>query len=403
LKIDLFAKSALLFSLPLILSTTILQGETFASSSIDKNEELTSDQTSNNADYIGVNMAGYDTRIAQFRGLEAKPPMNYYEDSLKIISNSGMNLVRYQVYWEAYENNPDSFIKELIEFATIADKWNLNVIYDNQQFHVSSWMDRKQGTGFPASLFIGNASNDEDSKYNEGSLDVRAETWWTDWWNRSIKDSNGKDGWTLQADFLKKIVSVVDDHPSTLGYEILNEPDVYNNDQWKKVGNYNSFLTNELRKVTQKTIVFDRQLRPDYDNAAIPTPENMAKMAPDNKTNVVFKATLYGLPSEGSEREKRLNDYVRAASIMKIPLYIGEFGIKNTESLSKEDMDKKKMTFFVRKFTGLDLWGWSYWRWDFKHEEISSYNLININEDRNLQTTKYFEYLKDAIFSFYPA
>ena len=88
---------------------------------------------------------------------------------------------------------------------------------------------------------------------------------------------------------------------------------------------------------------------------------------------------------------------------MKIPLYIGEFGIKNTESLSKEDMDKKKMTFFVRKFTGLDLWGWSYWRWDFKPEEISSYNLIDINEDKNLQTTKYFEYLKDAIFSFYPA
>ena len=36
------------------------------------------------------------------------------------------------------------------------------------------------------------------------------------------------------ADFLKKIVGVVDNHPSTQGYEILSEPHVDNVSQWSQ-------------------------------------------------------------------------------------------------------------------------------------------------------------------------
>jgi hypothetical protein len=76
LKRNLFVKTALLL-LPLILSATIIQSETLASLAIDKNDEHTSDLTNSNVDYIGVNMAGYDARMAQLRGLEAKAPTNY--------------------------------------------------------------------------------------------------------------------------------------------------------------------------------------------------------------------------------------------------------------------------------------------------------------------------------------
>jgi hypothetical protein len=46
------------------------------------------------------------------------------------------------------------------------------------------------------------------------------------------------------AEFLKKIVSVVDKHTSTVGYGILNEPQIHNDKQWKKVGEFNTYMVN---------------------------------------------------------------------------------------------------------------------------------------------------------------
>ena len=87
-----------------------------------------------------------------------------------------------------------------------------------------------------------------------------AKIWWSDWWNRSVRGSNGTDGWTLQLQFLKKIVSAVDDHKSTLGYEILSEPQIHSNDEWVKVGKFNTFMVNGLRPLTDKTIAFSQQV-----------------------------------------------------------------------------------------------------------------------------------------------
>jgi hypothetical protein len=371
--------------------------------SLGSGKENKNTTTTNPHQHFGVNLAGYYTRIPQLRNLEDEPPVNYYEESLKIISEAKMNLVRYQYYWESYEKNPDLFINELTTFANAADKWKVKVIYDNQQFHTSSWLDQHQGTGFPVSLFLANSLSTYQHSKNM-SYFTMAKTWWTYWWNRSIKDIDGNDGWTVHVDFLKKIVGAVDKHPSTLGYEILNEPDIYNNTQWKKVGDYNTFIIQQLRKVTQKIIVFDRQLRPGPYGDVSPSPENMAKMAPSNTTNVLFKATLYGSPAttDGNNNiEYLLNKYGKAAELAKVPLYIAEFGIKNSESLSREDMDQKKVNLFVIRFKDFRLWGWSYWRWNFIDEDVPSYNLIHINGDGKLQTTKYFKYIENAICTFY--
>ena len=108
--------------------------------------------------------------------------------------------------------DPVAFIKELEDVAKTADKYGIKVIYDNHQFHTSSWLNLGRGTGFPAYLF------DDPVLYKQGSggtpKSTAAETWWTNWWNRTIKSVNGTDGWTLQEDFLKKIVGIVDKHLS---------------------------------------------------------------------------------------------------------------------------------------------------------------------------------------------
>ena len=197
-----------------------------------------------------------------------------------------------------------------------ADKSGVKVIYSLDQFRTSSWLDPERGYGFPNSLFEG-GEKDYPKGGGGGPGDPVAEEWWTDWFNRAVTNAAGVDGWTLQADFLKTIVNAVDSHPSTLGYELLNEPRLYNIDQWEKVGNYNTFLTDELRKVTQKLIVYDRQASPDLVGDIGITPENMAKMAPDNRENVLFKATLFGLPEPGTVFEKRMNYYIRASTVSR--------------------------------------------------------------------------------------
>ena len=130
-------------------------------------------------------------------------PANYFDDSFKLISEAGMNHVRFVFYWESYERDPTNFMLELQSVAQAADKYNVNVIYDNHQFHTSSWFNPQRGTGFPSFLFQDNpaypAGNGGGPKY------APAKAWWTDWWNQAVKDTNGTDGWTLQAEFLKNV------------------------------------------------------------------------------------------------------------------------------------------------------------------------------------------------------
>src|SRR2546427_7677210 len=182
-------------------------------------------------------------------------------------------------------------MNELNTVAQAADKWGIKVVYDNHQFHTSSWLDPAHGTGFPGVLFSSNPAYIYDgggapkSKY--------ATLWWTNWWNRSIKDSSDTDGWTLLADFLKKIVNTVDKHPSTLGYEILSEPQVHSTDQWSKIGQFNTFMVSTLRSVTQKTLAYSMSVPVDLKSPIGVSAENLAKMVPSNKSNVVFKISVY--------------------------------------------------------------------------------------------------------------
>jgi hypothetical protein len=351
--------------------------------------------------FTGVNMRGYYTAAAQERTLSGHMPANYYDDSFRAISQAGMNLVRYLVFWEAYEKNPVAFITEVDNFTKFADKWGIKVIYTNDQYRTSSWLDPDKGYGFPSLLFENNPSYTKAG--GGGPTDEAANKWWTDWFNRSVKAANGTDGWTLQANFLKKIVSAVDRHPSTLGYEILNEPRVFSADQWAKIGTYNSFLTNALRKVTQKIIVFDRQASPDLGGPIGITPQNMAKMAPTDKRNVIFKATLFGVPGLDSDATERFNAYVRAAQLARVQICFCEFNIKSYNDQTPGgglQFTQQKANLFIQNFKKTNVWGWALWIWDFKPRPSNpNYNLVSFKGGTML-TTQNFDYVKTAIANY---
>ena len=68
--------------------------------------------------YIGLNMRGLYTTDSQIKQASPKTlPVNYYEDSFRLMSQAGMDHVRYVFYWEAYEKNPSLFMSEVTTAA----------------------------------------------------------------------------------------------------------------------------------------------------------------------------------------------------------------------------------------------------------------------------------------------
>ena len=361
--------------------------------------------------FFGVNMKGYYTSMPQSRTIGSIMPPNYFDHSFKLISDAGMNHVRFVFYWESYVKDPTNFMLELQSVAQAADKHNINVIYDNHQFHTSSWFNPRKGTGFPSLLFENNpsyiAGNGGGPKY------APAQLWWTDWWNRAVKDANGTDGWTLQAEFLEKIVNTLDSHKSTLGYEILSEPQVHNADQWEKIGQYNTFIVNELRKYTDKVIAYSMNIPVDLKSPINLTPENLAKMKPQNSTNVVFKISIYGLPT-GSYQQQRLTTFLQASNMTGVPLYIGEWNNVLREQIINEegaavfeinpfesDINQQEANQFVKIFKDLGIWGLAYWKWDYVSQQTPNFNLISVGDNGDIVTNKYFKQLKIALDSNY--
>lgn len=369
----------------------------------------TSDST---PEYTGVNMKGLYTSISQQRGASGSLPTNYYEDSFKLISEAGLNSVRYLIYWEAYESNPQLFVEELKSVANAADKYGVKVIYDNHQFHTSSWLNPDRGTGFPAVLFVNDKelypfSSGGSPGYNS------AKTWWSNWWDRKITDASGNEGWILLLNFLKEIVNQVDKHESTLGYEILSEPQLHNPLQWEKIGSFNSFMIDELRKVTQKSLLFSQQIPASQNNKAIEmTPENMAKMAPVNKTNTIFKVSLYGVPVPDTFQGDRFSIYVNAAKLAGVPIYVGEWNNIEREATVEDgktvwkineknsDINQTTANSFIEYMNKSGVWGWAYWHWNFKPHGTPNFNLISVTPEGTIQPNKYYHILKNASLSY---
>jgi hypothetical protein len=360
---------------------------------------------------IGVNMKGMFTSLNYERFPSITIPTDYYDQSFKLIKNIGMNHIRYVLYWEAYENNPSLFLQELEDVANIADKWGLKIIYDNHQYHTSSWLDEKRGTGFPSFLFD-KSLYPIDSGITTSSNST--ELWWTNWWNRNIIDQNNKiDGWNLQANFLKTIVKLLDNYNSTYGYEILNEPQIFSQDQWSKIGKYYKYMTNELRKQTNKTIVLDMTIPIKFQDPAINlTSENMAKIIPQD-SNSIFKISLYGIPKDNNYQEKKLELLLNVSKIAKIPIYVGEWNhvdrekkatianntIDDTSKInaSKSDLSQEESDFFVNKFNSLKVYGWAFWNWNYVNTPPQNFNLINVTKSGDILTTKYLYMLKNSV------
>ena len=213
--------------------------------------------------------------------------------------------------------------------------------------------------------------------------------------------------------FLKKIIKIVDDHKSTLGYEILNEPQVHLSDEWQKIGKYNSFITNQIRKVTDKTIIYSMNVPISFKTNSIDlTAQNLAKMAPLDKKNVVFKKSVYGIPIPNTYQGNKLDILTEAGRIAGVPMYIGEWNeVSREEKINengnlafhidpaKSNLNQVKADKLVNEFKKIGVWGMAFWNWNYVPNPSPNFNLIRVSDNGHIQTTKYFKMVEKAISS----
>jgi polyhydroxyalkanoate synthesis regulator phasin len=348
-------------------------------------------------------MKGAFVNMKQDEKGSPEAPQDYIDDSLKMISEAGLDHARFLFYWEAYERDPDAFMKEIKSVAEAADKYGVKIIYDNHQWHTSSWLEDR-GTGFPWSLFEG-----EYSKGGGGNTqDKAAQVFWADWWDRSVKDNEGKDGWVQMSEFLKEIVLTVDNHSSTLGYEILSEPHVDDTNQWSQIGKFNSFITEELRNITSKTIVYSMNVPVDLNSQINISPENLAKMAPSNKENIAFKISVYGVPDRDDYQKERFDLFLDTRNLTGVPLYIGEWNnvVRTREggvfkiNPGASDFTKSNAEKILEALKKEGVWGTAFWKWDYRDADTASFNLVS-DENGKLVPTEYFGILEDSVEEVY--
>ena len=154
-------------------------------------------------------------------------------------------------------------------------------------------------------------------------------------------------------------------------------------------------------------LVLDMAIPVEFNNIKLNmTSENVAQMLPQNRNNVIFKTSLYGVPIARSYQEQELRLLAEVANITGVPLYIGEWNYVSPEERSNNnqklnqtfsDLNQTDAIIMTRIFKEIGVWGWAFWNWDYFHDSIPDFNLIVVTKNGDMQTTKYFEILKNAV------
>lgn len=185
------------------------------------------------------------------------------------------------------------------------------------------------GIGMPYSIVSSLYKNRNGQKPD----DTEIRDFWNNWWDQKLKTVDGEDAWSAQVRFLSSIVNRVKARRSTFGFEILNEPELYNISHYRKVGTYHEYMVKELRKITNRPLFF----RAPQSHMSIDTSFLQGLTFPITKNNVIYDVHVYP-PTYGNLAWFKLNAFAEG----NIPVYIGEFnsGYTNGTTLSTSRLDE---------------------------------------------------------------
>lgn len=208
---------------------------------------------------------------------------------------------------------------------------------------------------------------------------------WNRWWNRTIKTKDGVDGWNAQLIYFREVIKLLTNSKSTFGFEILNEPEVFEISHYRKVGHYHDYMIKELRKLTDKQLLFCCAL----PHGVIDNPVLQALTRPTTKENVIYDCHSY--PPSLS----RMIYFKFISSLMGgIPLYMGELNSGFTPGTT---LTQKQFSEYVKRFKKFRTCGWALWRWSYIYDRnIPAFNLSKITENR-IEPNIFFTYFKNVL------
>ena len=273
---------------------------------------------------------------------DGKVLWSYVRETLGYMKMHGINAIRVPIYWEAYVNNPKIFLAELDLVAKTAQANGMCVVFANFHYHTSSHWNLNGGRGFP-SVVVDEFPKKFDYKATAGPF-------WEKFLNNNIW-VNGKKVWDYQWDYLSKVINKVKGYKSVSGFEILNEPHLFNKAQYDKLGNYHTYMAKKIRAITDKKIFFDRETAWGF----VRDSSLEHKIRPVGVSKLVYGAQLYAVPNPGSNGMKQLNNFKTWSTQWGTEMFVVEWAADN----------KWEAITFLKAFKEKGF-GWSYHSWKKK-------------------------------------
>lgn len=338
---------------------------------------------------FGINFHGFKCATYQNRPNTPTPPNSYIDDSFRIFSQAGIKCIRFPVYWESYEKNPEDFNQEIDDVSDMADKYDISCVYDNHQWECSSYLG--YGIGFPNSIL---SQAFQRNHLNEHSQNAPShedlEKFWNVWWDDGLKNNEGKSGWDAQLDYFKSIIKIVNHKKSTIGFEMLNEPQVFRQGDFKNVGSYHNYILRNLNTITDKILFLCYTNSASFN--AINLPTEQARTVPSNsnlKKKIIFDVHPYPPSFLLMEYYKMLSSIIG-----NTPLYVGEFnaGIKKGITINEKQFNE-----YVKRLKDFSIYGGAFWEWSYvPDDEHPAFNLTQIR-DNKIYPNASFESLSKSI------
>jgi hypothetical protein len=299
---------------------------------------------------------------------------------MKYIKQNGMNFVRVPYYWEAYVHDPADFLREMELIAQAAQDNELCVVFANFHWYTTSYwklevIGNSDGRGFPS--FVVKNFQPKNNDY-----DATAAPFWNAFLNNNIV-IDGQQVWDVQSDFFAKIINQVDHYDSVAGYEILNEPHLFDPSQYDKLGNYHTYMAEQIRELTDKKIVFDRETARGFPRE----PNSEYKIVPRGVTDLVYSPHLYAVPTSGSQAEKQLSNFDQWSEEWNVEILIGEWAAETQEETNTFLAAMKEKEF-----------GWSYYAWKPTSDRGEGGELYQSDD---IAPTIYLEFLARALDAIY--
>ena len=285
---------------------------------------------------------------------------------LKFISDNTFGLIRVRLYWEKYLQDPVTWQARLQATADAADANGLKIIYDFHQFGQSSYFNSSY-IGWPPSM----VSAAIGPLTNYATIQLAQKAWMRKWWDNA-GTFNGKKYWDAQVDFMLQAFGVFKDRASTLGYEILNEPDLYETTDLANYKLYLEYIGNKLiDNDNDAWIIADHRFN-KYTGDFYSIAEIASTMPTISNGRVAYSPHTYFTGTENFDNIWVVNRIAEIqAAIGNKPVIIGEWNLTGQDQVNMQ----KIVNAFKAK-------GFSHCLYVFEHAVDTANACFNTNYDK---------------------